>query len=304
MWHNVSPCLNPPAARPHATDPAPCLNRCSINNACFSATHLPGAQSGNRRMDEGDAANEWACSGEGREGRRMGESPEAWVTTGGWIRQKKLKDQWTWGWSVLLVPSALAQKDISVLLQPTREICRNRDEKGSSQGLRVRGKQRACVFVEEYVGFGLSYSAGLDYVHSSWNNRRGDLTRGSTPRFVTTASPPLWALSQGHVSFYRAASRWSASCSFSELIFLWPGKCNAACGGQQSCADAHFRLKKKKKCKTAFLFIAFRKAAFEFIFEKDGKTVTTAWIFNFAEDGFIFLKQNFINRNKRNFWFE
>lgn len=154
MWHNVSPCFNPPAACPHATDPASCLNRCSINNACFSATHLPSAQSGNRRMDEGDAANEWACSGEGRGGRRMGEGPEAWVTTEGWIRQKKLKNQWTWGWSVLLVPSAPAQKEISALLQPTGEICWNTDEKGSSQGYKARGCghiQHACVLAEEYV---------------------------------------------------------------------------------------------------------------------------------------------------------
>lgn len=48
----MSPLLEPPAARPHATDPAPCLNRCSINNACFSATHLPGGQIGKRRVDE------------------------------------------------------------------------------------------------------------------------------------------------------------------------------------------------------------------------------------------------------------
>lgn len=155
MWHNVSPCLNPPAARTHATDPKPCLNRCSINNACFGATHLPGAQSGNRRMDKGDGANEWVCPGEARGGRRMGEGQEARVTTEGWIRQKKLKDQWTWGWSVLLVPSAPAQKEMSVLLQPTREICRNKDKKKEwSQESRARVcgyTQHACVVVEEHV---------------------------------------------------------------------------------------------------------------------------------------------------------
>lgn len=46
----MSPLLEPPAARPHATDPAPCLNRCSIN-ACFSATHLPGGHIEKRRAD-------------------------------------------------------------------------------------------------------------------------------------------------------------------------------------------------------------------------------------------------------------
>lgn len=51
-----------------------------------------------RERDGGD--EEWA------------RGPEAWVTTGGWICQKKLKDQWTWGWSVLLVPSALVQKEM------------------------------------------------------------------------------------------------------------------------------------------------------------------------------------------------
>lgn len=88
----MSPLLEPPAARPHATDPAPCLNRCSINNACSSATHLPGGQIGKSRVDERERGrergNEWMsqCLEGGQAGRRMGNNPEARVTTGRWIR--------------------------------------------------------------------------------------------------------------------------------------------------------------------------------------------------------------------------
>lgn len=88
MWYDImSPLLEPPAARPHATDPAPCLNRCSINNACSSATHLPGGQIGKRRVDESET--EWEgmrqCLKGGQEGRRMGKSPGVRVTTGRWV---------------------------------------------------------------------------------------------------------------------------------------------------------------------------------------------------------------------------
>ena len=95
----MSPLLEPPAARPHATDPAPCLNRCSINNACFSATHLPGGQIGKTRAEErgreggregereGERGgmSEWVCLEGGQAGSRMGKNPEAGVTTGRWI---------------------------------------------------------------------------------------------------------------------------------------------------------------------------------------------------------------------------
>lgn len=75
----MSPLLEPPAARPHATDPAPCLNRCSINNACFSATHLPGGQIGKRRVDERE--REWVNESVWREDKREGE----------WARAQKLE---------------------------------------------------------------------------------------------------------------------------------------------------------------------------------------------------------------------
>jgi len=61
----MSPLLEPPAACPHATDPAPCLNRCSINNACSSATHLPGGQMGRVEwMRERKGVNESVFKGE------------------------------------------------------------------------------------------------------------------------------------------------------------------------------------------------------------------------------------------------
>lgn len=84
----MSPLLEPPAARPHATDPAPCLNRCSINNACFSATRLPGGQIGKRRVDERDGKRGRGGGGGGwvnepvwREDMREGE----------WARTQKLE---------------------------------------------------------------------------------------------------------------------------------------------------------------------------------------------------------------------
>lgn len=91
----MSPLLEPPAARPHATDPAPCLNRCSINNACFSATHFPGGQIEKRRVDargrevrEGGTGMSERVSvwREDKRERSAGANPEATqVTTGRWI---------------------------------------------------------------------------------------------------------------------------------------------------------------------------------------------------------------------------
>lgn len=106
MWHNVPPPL--PQLLAHMPQiPAPCLNRCSINNACLNATHLPSAQSGERRVDEGDATKWMSLLGRGTRGTRNGRGPRSlsdyWEMD--WPHQKMLKDQWTWGWSVL-VPSA------------------------------------------------------------------------------------------------------------------------------------------------------------------------------------------------------
>lgn len=75
----MSPLLEPPAARPHATDPAPCLNRCSINNACFSATHLPGGQIGKSRVD--GRGREWVNESVWREDKKEG----------GWARTQTLE---------------------------------------------------------------------------------------------------------------------------------------------------------------------------------------------------------------------
>lgn len=77
----MSPLLEPPAARPHATDLAPCLNRCSINNACSSATHLPGGQIGKRGVDERgrkkDRRNE-SMFGWKTRGKENGQEPRSW----------------------------------------------------------------------------------------------------------------------------------------------------------------------------------------------------------------------------------
>lgn len=87
----MSPLLEPPAACPHATDPAPCLNRCSINNACSSATLLPGGQMrrGAEWMRERERLNESVFLEGGQEGRRMGKSPEARLITGRWIHHAR-----------------------------------------------------------------------------------------------------------------------------------------------------------------------------------------------------------------------
>lgn len=67
----MSPLLEPAAARPHATDRAPCLNRCSINNACFSATHTHTYARTHIHMR---AHTPWWPNWEERDGRGGGES--------------------------------------------------------------------------------------------------------------------------------------------------------------------------------------------------------------------------------------
>lgn len=144
------PAWTPPAACPHAADPAPRRNRCSINNACFSTTHLPGAQSGNGRRDEGDAANERACSGEGWGGAKNGRGPRSlsdyWgMDTPEWSsRNSELGDEVSFLshllWRNNTFPKFLCS------LQPTRAICWNRAEKGSSQGYRAVAAPSRLLF--------------------------------------------------------------------------------------------------------------------------------------------------------------
>lgn len=149
------PARTPPQLLAHMPQiPAPCLNRCSINNACLNATHLPGAQSGKRREDEGDAMKWMSLLGRGARGTKNGRGPRSlsdyWEMD--WPHQKMLKDQWTWGWSVLLVPSAPnsgSEKTFLCYLD-LREICWKTDKRGSRWVGRGRGRgyiQHACVSV-------------------------------------------------------------------------------------------------------------------------------------------------------------
>lgn len=104
----MSPLLEPPAARPHATDPAPCLNRCSINNACSSATHLPGGQIGKRKVDEREGLSEWVSVW--RQDKREGE----------WARTQRL--EWLLGDGLDTPEEAKGPVNLGMKCSP-RPIC-------------------------------------------------------------------------------------------------------------------------------------------------------------------------------------
>lgn len=156
--------------------PAPCLNRCSINNACFSATHLPGAQSGKRRVGEGDATKWMSLLRRGTRGTKNGRGPRSlsdyWEMD--WPHQKKLKDQWTWGWSVLLVPSAPnsgSKKKCSVLLQPKRDLLEH-GQKRIKSGVQSEGLQlhtgRLCFRVRN-INFKRNNVKGIQAEVRCWS---------------------------------------------------------------------------------------------------------------------------------------
>lgn len=253
MWHNVSPCLNPPAARPHATDPAPCLSRCSINNACFSATHtspVPKVGIGEwmRAMQQ---MNEPARERDGG-GRRMGEGPEAWVTTGGWIRQKKLKDQWTWGWSVLLVPSALVQKRHFLCYFNLRERSagmgmKKRIKSGiqSEGAVAANGRCSCGRWITTWDWGWVTVLDSITYIHPGtiavaiWQEAQPLALHKQTSSSLQHLLH-RGALSKGMFHFTEPPHAEARAARSASWFSLWPGKCNAACGGQQSCADARF----------------------------------------------------------------
>lgn len=200
MRHNASPRMNPPpaAARPHATDPAPRLNRCSINNGRFGATHLPGAQSGKRWLDEGGMwrLNEPA-RGEERRGQRMGKGPEAWVTTARWIghgrrssRTNELGDEVSF-LSHLLRTVWRKKKCLCWFDQHQGDLYpMKRGIKSGTQREGLRLDARRSCFSEKDVILkrndvrriqGWAAVLVSFTLSSSWNCRRSNLIRGSTP---------------------------------------------------------------------------------------------------------------------------